>query len=123
MVGVSLSFEPGNAIYIPLAHKSKEGLIIAEEIKQIDFNKALAILKPILEDPSIIKIGQNIKYDMTILKNAGNINIYPIHDTMLMSFVLDAGKHIGHGMDALAKAHLNISNQEANKITGKGKAR
>ena len=121
LVGVSLSFEPGNAIYIPLAHKSKEGAIIAEEIKQIDVNKALSILKPILEDPSIIKIGQNIKYDMTILKNAGNINIYPIHDTMLMSFVLDAGKHIGHGMDALAKAHLNISTISYSEITGKGK--
>ena len=121
LVGVSLSFEPGNAIYIPLAHKSKEGAIIAEEIKQIDVNKALSILKPVLEDPSIIKIGQNIKYDMTILKNAGNINIYPIHDTMLMSFVLDAGKHIGHGMDALAKAHLNISTISYSEITGKGK--
>lgn len=121
LVGVSLSFEPGNAIYIPLAHKSKEGAIIAEEIKQIDINKALSILKPVLEDPSIIKIGQNIKYDMTILKNAGNINIYPIHDTMLMSFVLDAGKHIGHGMDALAKAHLNISTISYSEITGKGK--
>ena len=121
LVGVSLSFEPGNAIYIPLAHKSKEGAIIAEEIKQIDVNKALSILKPFLEDPSIIKIGQNIKYDMTILKNAGNINIYPIHDTMLMSFVLDAGKHIGHGMDALAKAHLNISTISYSEITGKGK--
>ncbi len=121
LVGVSLSFEPGNAIYIPLAHKSKEGAIIAEEIKQIDANKALSILKPVLEDPSIIKIGQNIKYDMTILKNAGNINIYPIHDTMLMSFVLDAGKHIGHGMDALAKAHLNISTISYSEITGKGK--
>ena len=121
LVGVSLCFEPGNAIYIPLAHKSKEGAIIAEEIKQIDVNKALSILKPVLEDPSIIKIGQNIKYDMTILKNAGNINIYPIHDTMLMSFVLDAGKHIGHGMDALAKAHLNISTISYSEITGKGK--
>jgi len=121
LVGVSLCFEPGNAIYIPLAHKSKEGAIIAEDIKQIDANKALSILKPILEDPSIIKIGQNIKYDMTILKNAGNINIYPIHDTMLMSFVLDAGKHIGHGMDALAKAHLNISTISYSEITGKGK--
>ncbi len=121
LVGVSLSFEPGNAIYIPLAHKSKEGAIIAEEIKQIDVYKALSILKPVLEDPSIIKIGQNIKYDMTILKNAGNINIYPIHDTMLMSFVLDAGKHIGHGMDALAKAHLNISTISYSEITGKGK--
>ena len=56
-----------------------------------------------------VKIGQNIKYDMTILFNAGNINIYPYHDTMLMSFALDAGKRSGHGMDSLSKTHLNIT--------------
>ena len=121
LVGISLSFEPGNAVYIPLAHKSKEGGLIAEDIKQIDMKKTLSLLKPILEDPSIIKIGQNIKYDMTILQNAGNISIYPIHDTMLMSFVLDAGKHIGHGMDALAKVHLNITTISYSEVTGKGK--
>ena len=121
LVGISLSYEPGNAVYIPLAHKSKEGGLIAEEIKQMDMKKALSILKPILEDLSIIKIGQNIKYDMTVLKNAGNISIYPIHDTMLMSFVLDAGKHIGHGMDALAKTHLNITTISFSEVTGKGK--
>ena len=121
LVGISLAFEPGNAVYIPLAHKSKEGGLIAKDIKQIDMKKVLSILKPILEDPSIIKIGQNIKYDMTILQNAGNISIYPIHDTMLMSFVLDAGKHIGHGMDALAKVHLNITTISYSEVTGKGK--
>jgi len=121
LVGISLAFEPGNAVYIPLAHKSREGGLIAEDIKQIDMKKALSILKPILEDLSIIKIGQNIKYDMTILQNAGNISIYPIHDTMLMSFVLDAGKHIGHGMDALAKTHLNITTISYSEVTGKGK--
>tara|TARA_Y100001934_G_scaffold248947_1_gene309982 strand:+ start:3 stop:1580 length:1578 start_codon:yes stop_codon:yes gene_type:complete len=74
-----------------------------------------------MEDPSIIKIGQNIKYDMTILFNAGNINIYPYHDTMLMSFALDAGKRSGHGMDSLSKTHLNITPISYSEITGKGK--
>lgn len=121
LVGISLATEPGKAIYIPLNHKSKEGGLIAEKINQLDIKLVLSLLKPVLEDPSIIKIGQNIKYDMTILFNAGDINIYPIHDTMLMSFALDAGKHYGHGMDALSKTHLNISPISYSEVTGKGK--
>ena len=121
LVGISLSIEPGNAIYIPLNHKSKEGGLIADKINQLDTNLVLSLLKPILEDPSIIKIGQNIKYDMTVLYNAGDINIYPYHDTMLMSFALDAGKQTGHGMDSLSKKHLNITPISYSEITGKGK--
>ena len=121
LVGISLSIEPGNAIYIPLNHKSKEGGLIADKINQLDTNLVLSLLKPILEDPSIIKIGQNIKYDMTVLYNAGDINIYPYHDTMLMSFALDAGKQTGHGMDSLSKKHLNIAPISYSEITGKGK--
>ncbi|MDG2000828.1 MAG: DNA polymerase I [Alphaproteobacteria bacterium] len=121
LVGISLSIEPGNAIYIPLNHKSKEGGLIADKINQLDTNLVLSLLKPILEDASIIKIGQNIKYDMTVLYNAGDINIYPYHDTMLMSFALDAGKQSGHGMDSLSKKHLNITPISYSEITGKGK--
>ena len=121
LVGISLSIEPGNAIYIPLNHKSKEGGLIADKINQLDTDLVLSLLKPILEDVSIIKIGQNIKYDMTILYNAGDINIYPYHDTMLMSFALDAGKQSGHGMDSLSKKHLNITTISYSEITGKGK--
>ena len=121
LVGISLSIEPGNAIYIPLNHKSKEGGLIADKINQLDTDLVLSLLKPILEDASIIKIGQNIKYDMTILYNAGDINIYPYHDTMLMSFALDAGKQSGHGMDSLSKKHLNITTISYSEITGKGK--
>ena len=121
LVGISLSIEPGNAIYIPLNHKSKEGGLIADKINQLDTNLVLSLLKPILEDPSIIKIGQNIKYDMTVLYNAGDININPYHDTMLMSFALDAGKQSGHGMDSLSKKHLNITPISYSEITGKGK--
>ena len=121
LVGISLAIDQGKAIYIPLNHKSIEGELLGKKIKQIDVKNALSILKPVLEDPSIIKIGQNIKYDMTVLNKAGNINIYPIHDTMLMSFVLDAGKRIGHGMDALAKEYLNISTISYSEVAGKGK--
>ena len=59
--------------------------------------------------------------DLNILYNTANINIHPIHDTMLMSFCLDAGKHLGHGMDALAKNHLNIDTISYSDVTGKGK--
>ena len=121
LVGISLATEPGNAIYIPLKHKSKEGALTSKIIKQLDEELVLSLLKPIMENPSIIKIGQNIKYDMTVLFNAGNINIYPYHDTMLMSFVLDAGKRSGHGMDALSKTHLGIVPISYSEITGKGK--
>ncbi len=121
LVGISLAIEPGNAIYIPLNHKSKEGEFTSKTIKQLDEGVVLSLLKPILENPSIIKIGQNIKYDMTVLYNAGNININSYHDTMLMSFVLDAGKRSGHGMDSLAKTHLDITSISYSDITGKGK--
>jgi len=121
LVGISLAIEPGNAIYIPLNHKSKEGGLIAEKINQLDTKLVLTLLKPMLADPAIIKIGQNIKYDMTILHNAGDINISPYHDTMLMSFTLDAGKNSGHGMDSLSKKHLNITTISYSEITGKGK--
>ncbi|MBH87883.1 MAG: DNA polymerase I [Pelagibacterales bacterium] len=121
LVGISLAIEPGNAIYIPLNHKSKESAHNRKNIKQLDTDLVLSILKPIMENPSIIKIGQNIKYDMTILFNAGNINIHPYHDTMLMSFALDAGKRSGHGMDSLSKTHLDINPISYSEITGKGK--
>ena len=121
LVGVSLAIEAGKAVYIPINHQSKEGPIVAKKINQLDEKLVLSLLKPIMEDPSIIKIGQNIKYDMTILFNAGNINIYPYHDTMLMSFALDAGKRSGHGMDSLSKTHLNITPISYSEITGKGK--
>ena len=74
-MGISLAIEPGKAVYIPINHQSKEGPIVEKKINQLDEKLVLSLLKPIMEDPSIIKIGQNIKYDMTILFNAGNINI------------------------------------------------
>tara|TARA_B100002051_G_scaffold127789_1_gene121586 strand:- start:329 stop:3121 length:2793 start_codon:yes stop_codon:yes gene_type:complete len=121
LVGISLAVDVGDAIYIPINHKVKEDDKVIKIKEQISLDKIINFLKPILEDPSIIKVGQNIKYDLNILYNTANINIHPIHDTMLMSFCLDAGKHLGHGMDALAKNHLNIDTISYSDVTGKGK--
>ena len=99
LVGVSISTKPGTAYYIPLRHiENSVPLLIDEKldqkdkIEQINFDSAINLLKKILEDPSIIKVGHNIKYDMLVFsqKRNGSINLYPVHDTMCMSYVNDA---------------------------------
>ena len=107
LVGFSLSTEPGAACYVPLGHVSgAEDLFggggLLED--QIPPKEALALLKPLLEDPSILKIGQNLKYDALVLKRRG-ISIAPIDDTMLISYALDGGRG-GHGMDDMSERHL-----------------
>ena len=125
LVGVSLSIQPGRACYIPLSHKSTaaQGDLLGggeEAPKQIDKARAIEILKPMLEDPAVLKIGQNIKYDMTILARNG-IEVAPIDDTMLLSFVLEGGSH-GHGMDELSELHLDIKPIKFAEVAGKGKS-
>jgi DNA polymerase-1 len=122
LVGVSLSIEPGRACYVPLGHRSPEGDLIGEVPEQIPLAEALAILKPMLEDPSVMKVGQNLKYDMQVLGRVPyDIHIAPYDDTMLMSFVLDAGSH-GHGMDELAELHLAHTTVSIKELIGKGKS-
>ena len=82
--------------------------------------EALAILKPMLEDPGVLKIGQNLKYDIAVLKRYG-ISVAPIDDTMLISFVMEAGAH-GHGMDELSELHLGHTPIPFSEVAGKGKA-
>ncbi|MDP7165108.1 MAG: DNA polymerase I [Alphaproteobacteria bacterium] len=128
LVGLSLCIEPGRACYLPLAHKGTDiqgtldlmdgGGEAAPE--QIPLDQALALLKPLLEDPSVLKVGQNIKYDMAILGRYG-IAVGPIDDTMVLSFVLDAGLH-GHGMDALAEVHLGFKPIPFKDVAGSGKS-
>ena len=96
LVGVSLSSKIGKACYIPIGHKSN---------KCIEKDLVLKKLKPLLEDPSIKKIGQNIKFDFIVFFKHG-INMTSMEDTMLMSYVLDAGKN-RHNMDTLSEIHLN----------------
>ena len=92
----------------------------AEPPQQIDMQAALARLQPILQDPSILKIGQNIKYDISVLKRYG-LDITPIDDTMLLSFVLHAGMH-GHGMDELAERYFSHTPITFKDVCGSGKA-
>ena len=120
LVGVSLSVEPDRACYIPLGHGAK-GLALddAETSKQMPLAKAIGILKPLLEDDSVLKVGQNLKYDMHVFARQG-INIAPIDDTMLISYALDCGAH-GHGMDELSKIHLGHDTIRFSDVVGTGK--
>lgn len=124
LVGISLSTTSGRACYIPLRHTA----VVAGELdfgdtqapEQIPMAEALAALKPILEDPAILKVGQNIKYDYLILAKEG-IHIAPYDDTMMISYVLDAGIH-HHGMDELAKLHLDHDCTPFKEVCGSGKS-
>ena len=121
LVGVSLAVAPGEACYIPLGHGGTD--MFAEKPKQIALQDAIARLKPLLEDDSVLKIGQNLKYDLNVLARYG-IMVSPIDDTMVMSFNLDAGHEFGsggHGMDALAERHLGHSCISFKSLTGTGK--
>ena len=110
LVGISLCYKPGHSGYIPLAHKSG---------KNLNSSKVLKILKPYLEDKSIKKIGQNIKFDYIIFFKRG-IKISSIEDTMLMSYVLDAGKN-RHNLDTLAEIHFQHKNISFKDLVGTGK--
>ncbi|WP_425091424.1 DNA polymerase I [Tropicimonas sp. S265A] len=124
LVGVCLCVEPGEAAYLPLTHTAEagEGLFggdaLAEE--QMDFDEALNLLKPMLEDPSVLKIGQNMKYDFKIFARNG-ITVAPTDDTMLISYALNAGLH-GHGMDALSERYLDHIPIPIKDLLGTGKS-
>jgi len=110
LVGISISFAANHAYYVPLGHKNIKGLT-----KEL----ALKKLKVILEDPSIRKVGQNIKYDFIIFKNNG-VKLNPVDDTMLLSYTLDAGNN-RHNMDTLAELHLGHKTISYKDIVGTGK--
>jgi DNA polymerase-1 len=121
LVGVSMALEAGKACYIPLGHgANKTDLLSEERPQQIDMDIAIDLLKPLLEDPSVLKIGQNIKYDISIFRGRG-IEVAPIDDTMLLSFVLEAGKH-NHGMDELSELLLGHTPVPIKELIGTGKS-
>ncbi|WP_448662700.1 DNA polymerase I [Sphingomonas sp. CJ20] len=117
LVGVSLALAPNKACYIPLAHGGTD--MFAEKPVQLDAATALAKLKPLLADPAVLKIGHNLKYDMSVLARLGLV-VAPYDDTIVMSFDLDAGLH-GHGMDELAATHLAHSCIAYKDVVGTGK--
>lgn len=125
LVGISLAVAPGEACYIPLGHvpPGGGGLDFNGDgaIKQLPLQQALDTLKPLLADPGVLKVGQNIKYDMAVL-HAHGVEIVAYDDTMLISYTLDAGKH-GHGMDELSERHLGHTPISYDEMTGTGKAR
>ena len=124
LVGISLCVDAGEACYIPLTHKESAGndLFASDELAegQINLNVALTMLKPMLEDETILKIGQNMKYDAKIFSRVG-INIAPIDDTMLLSYALHAGLH-NHGMDTLSELYLNHKPIPIKPLLGVGKS-
>ena len=124
LVGISLCVEPGKACYIPLLHRAEggEGLFGSDDLAegQIPLYDALDALKPLLEDPAVMKIGQNMKYDAKIMARLG-ISVAPIDDTMLMSYAMNAGLH-GHGMDTLAERYLGHTPIPIKDLLGSGKS-
>jgi DNA polymerase-1 len=132
LVGVSMAIEPGRACYIPLAHKAaggQGGLDLdgdggggAEAVpEQIPLAQALPLLKDLLEDPAVLKIGHNIKYDMLVLARPPyDIRIAPLDDTMVLSYLLEGGMH-GHGLDELAALHFGHSMIKFKDVAGSGK--
>lgn len=130
LVGVSLCSKIGAAAYIPVGHVSGGGDLFgsadagdekAQEIKQIPLADVMAVLRPVLEDPSVLKIGHNIKFDLQMFAAQG-VNVHPVDDTMLLSYVLDGTAH-GHGMDALSELFCNYKTITYDEVTGTGKNR
>ncbi len=119
LVGLSIATAPGKACYIPVGHGGAGGDLLSERPQQLDKALVLEALQPIFEDASILKVGQNLKYDMSILAREG-VNLTPIDDTMLISYALDAGLH-NHGMDELSGIHLDISPIPFKEVAGTGK--
>jgi len=117
LVGVSMALYPNLACYIPVGHGGTD--MFAEKPVQLHRDIVIAKLKPLLEDPAVLKIGHNIKYDLIVLSRVG-IDVAPYDDTIVMSFDLDAGLH-GHGMDELAATHLSHSCIAYKDVVGTGK--
>ncbi len=115
LVGISLSISKKEAFYLPFKHS----LNTDNKFKNLNLKKCLSILKKIFEEKSIIKVGHNIKYDKIVLSNVG-INLNPTDDTMLLSYVLDAGK-FRHNLDDLAKIYLDHETIKYKDVVGVGK--
>ena len=136
LVGLAFALSPGRAFYVPLRHvgpggavdESGQGGLDFEAStprpapRQIDFDRAVSLLKPVLEDQAILKIGHNLKYDSHILQRAenGGIRLGPVDDTMCLSFVLDAGRVERHGLDYLAMHWLQVQTIKYEELCGKG---
>ncbi|MBM7066257.1 DNA polymerase I [Actibacterium sp. 188UL27-1] len=124
LVGICLAVEPGQACYIPLTHRAQGGDDLFADASlaegQLPLETVLETLTPMLRDPSILKIGQNMKYDAKIFARL-NIDVAPIDDTMLMSYAMHGGLH-NHGMDTLSDRYLNHQPIPIKELIGSGKS-
>ncbi len=123
LVGISLSTDLGAGAYIPVGHHHGVQDLLGEkrgDIKQLPLKDVIAALKPLLEDPGVLKVGHNVKYDWQIMA-AHEIEMTPCDDTMLLSYVLDGTEH-GHGMDELAQIWCGHNTIKYEDVTGKGKS-
>ncbi|CAM1646487.1 DNA polymerase I-like [Bartonella apihabitans] len=121
LVGFSIGLKPGEAAYVPLNHvDGSNDLLGGGRLKgQLDTQKAVALLKPVLENPAILKIAQNMKYDWLVMRQY-HVTIRSFDDTMLLSYVLDAGT-LTHGMDALSERWLGHKPITFKEVAGSGK--
>ncbi|ARJ64964.1 DNA polymerase I [Magnetospirillum sp. ME-1] len=125
LVGVSLAVAPGRACYIPVMHSPAQaqgdllGGPSADAPKILPAEQTLARLAPLLADPSVLKVGHNIKYDMQVMAGLG-LGVEAFDDTMLLSYVLDGASH-GHGLDELCLLHLGHTNIPFSAVCGTGR--
>jgi len=127
LIGISLAVAPGRACYVPLGHAiAPPELALAEPTQvvapQLPLASVIAILGPLLTDPSVLKIYQNAKFDLMVMRRAGFPDAAPLDDTMLISYVQEAGLH-GHGMDELSRLHLGHTPISFDEVTGTGRNR
>jgi DNA polymerase-1 len=124
LVGVSLAIAPGEACYIPIGHNAGEpGLFEGGGLLpgQIGEAEAIVLLKPLLEDPGVLKVGQNVKFDWHVFARRG-VEVAPYDDTMLISYALDSGAtNEGHGMDALSERWLDHKTIAFSEVAGSGR--
>ena len=117
LAGISLATAPNRACYIPVGHSGAD--LYSDAPSQLPLQLVLDRLKPLLEDPAVLKIGHNFKYDWVMFDKAG-IEVAPVDDTMVMSFDLDAGRSFGHGLDELAKLHFDHECISFKQLCGSG---
>ena len=123
IIGLSLSVSPSKACYIPVGHKGAERDLLGggDTPKQLSLKQVLTFLKPLLEDPGILKVSHHMKRDGLVLKRQG-LKVTPIDDTMVMSYVLEGTKH-GHELDELARVYLNQDILTYQEMVGAGRSK
>ena len=127
LVGLSMAVAPGKACYVPLAHEVAPPQLLLDEAAapvapQLPLATAIEVLAPLLTDPAILKVYQNAKFDLMVMRRAGFPDAAPIDDTMVISYVQEAGLH-GHGMDELSRLHLGHAPIPFDEVTGTGRNR